>query len=539
MVADPDCRLITLLGPGGSGKSRLAIEFAGNAYNTFADGAVFVALAPLSNASLIVPTVAAALEFSLDSHATPKSQLLHYLRGQALLLVLDNFEHLLPSLSQPQVGADGNPSALPTHRHSGAGTQDTLLVTSRERLNLQGEWVYDVGGLDVPTGDEAMAEELRQPSESVSWEQNFTDSLLSKFSASTLFVRTAQRMQSGFVPSPADQDAILRICRLAKGMPLAIELAAAWTRLLSCAELAAELAESIDILTAMQRDLPAHHRSMRAVFDHSWRLLSTGEQQVFARCSVFRGGFTREAAAEVAEATLPLLAALVDKSLLHRNRAGRYTVHELARQFAADRLVEMEEDERTRSRHLTFFMALSEDAEPKLRSGPQVVQWHDRIELEHDNIRTALDWALTSGEFEPGFRMVGALWEFWMNRGHAAEGQAQAERFLARAEASAPTGKRVKALHTAGVLAFYQGHHQAANAWAVEGVVICRELGPDGRSLLAMLLQTQGYISRGLNDFETMKSSVRKALRLGQELQDEWFQGPCVVATWVCRPCVR
>ncbi len=226
-------------------------------------------------------------------------------------------------------------------------------------------------------------------------------------------------LQAGFAPAIADRAAILRICRLVGGMPLAIELAAAWVRVLSCHEIAEEIEKSLEILATTQRDLSPRHRSMQAVFDHSWRLLSAEEQSVFAACSVFRGGFTREAAVEVAGASLPVLAALVDKSLLRRTQQERYEIHELARQFAADRLAEAQQVTQTRQHHLRFFMHFAEEAEPRLRNGQHVTEWLDRIECEHDNLRAALEWALSGGEFALGMRIVGALWDFWMDRGYA------------------------------------------------------------------------------------------------------------------------
>lgn len=312
-------------------------------------------------------------------------------------------------------------------------------------------------------------------------------------------------------------------------MPLALELAAAWVRVLSCHEIAAEIGAGLGLLTATLRNLPERHRSMQAVFDHSWKLLSAAEQDVFARCSVFRGGFTREAAAQVAGATLPILTALVDKSLLSRQREGRYTIHELARQYAADRLVEAQQVTQTRRRHLTFFMHFAETAEPHLSSGTQVGQWHEWVEHEHDNLRAALDWSFASGELDPGLRIVGALWAFWMNRGYGREGQNQAERFLVRPEAGAPTYIRAKALHTAGVLAFYQGYFQVAISWLTESIALSRALGPDGRFVLAEALLAQGFTMLALQELEAAQTLSRESLALGDELQIPWMKGDALL----------
>lgn len=265
LLAKPNCRLITLVGPGGSGKTRLALEAAKSAHATFADGATFVALAPIASADFVAATTATALHITLAGHAPSQSQLLHYLRRQARLIVLDNFEHLLTPAPMP---ADEHAALDLVSGIIAESPHTKVLVTSRERLNIQGEWVYDVGGLEMPNGD--------------------GNAPATTYGAPTLFLQTAQRLQTSFAPTAADEAAIIDICRSVEGMPLALELAASWVRVLSCREIAAEIAANLNFLTTKQRDLPQRHRSMWAVFDHSWQLLSPEEQRVFARCSVFR-----------------------------------------------------------------------------------------------------------------------------------------------------------------------------------------------------------------------------------------------------------
>lgn len=295
LIANPDCRLITLVGPGGSGKTRLALEAARHAHPTFADGITFVALAPLESADRIVSTVANTLNFTLDQNAESLPQLLRYLRGQTMLLMLDNMEHLLPSRS-PTVDDEPQSAITLIHGILAEAADVTLLATSRERLNLHGEWVYDVGGLETPTEEETGA----------------VDYTPEAYSALTLFLQTARRVHNGFIPDTEEQAAIVDICRLVEGTPLALELAATWVRVLSCREVAAEIEASLNFLSTTLHDLRPRHRSMQAVFDHSWQLLTTEEQQVLARCSVFRGGFTREAAEQVANATLPIMPVRLD-----------------------------------------------------------------------------------------------------------------------------------------------------------------------------------------------------------------------------------
>jgi DNA-binding SARP family transcriptional activator len=287
-----DCRLLTLVGPGGVGKTRLALQAAADLVASFPDGAYFVPLVALSGAELLVPAIAGALGFTFSGPADPKAQLLAYLRTKDMLLVLDNFEHLL-------AGADVLSDLVQ------AAPQVVLLATSREPLNLRVEWLLDIAGLLVP-----------ERADDIGVEQS---------GAVQLFVQTARRMQAGFALSSATSPSVVRICQLVDGMPLAIELASASVRSRSCSEIAQGLEQSLEQLATTMRDVPARHRSMRAVFDHSWHLLSVAEQGVLRRLSVFRGGVDADAAAQVAGATPALLAALINKSLLRRNEPGATT----------------------------------------------------------------------------------------------------------------------------------------------------------------------------------------------------------------------
>ena len=248
------------------------------------------------------------------------------------MLLLDNLEHLLPPPQPLPLQEQGVEVITALLQHAPA---IKLLTTSRERLKVQGEWVFEIGGLPVPPGDQ-------------------TDEL-EDYSATLLFLQSAQRAQVGLVLPVEERRAVARLCRLVEGMPLGIELAAAWVQTLSCQEIAQETERSLDFLAVSARDVPDRHRSIRAVFDHSWKLLSAEEQQVMRRLSVFRGGFRREAAEAVAEATLPLLSALIDKSLLRRTAANRYDLHELVRQYAEAKLQDIpQEFETTRDRHSAY-----------------------------------------------------------------------------------------------------------------------------------------------------------------------------------------
>jgi len=284
--ANPDCRLLTLLGPGGVGKTRLAVEFAHHESSSLPEGVFFVPLQTVSESELLVTAVAEALNIVLSGQADSRIQLLNHLADKRLLLILDNFEQLAAE-------ADLLSQIL------GHAPAVQLLVTSRAALHLQEEWLFTLSGLPFPAADP-------MPS---AWPE------VAEFDAAQLFVERVSRVRPSFVAA-AEQAHLLHICRLVEGIPLALELAAAWGRSLDCAAIAAEIERNLAFLTSPLRNLADRHRSMRAVFEHSWTLLTPDEQAIFQQLAVFRGGFRREAAELVAEATLLQLTALVDKSLL-------------------------------------------------------------------------------------------------------------------------------------------------------------------------------------------------------------------------------
>jgi predicted ATPase len=315
----------------------------------------------------VVSAIADTFKLSGLGMADPKEALGNYLREKALLLVLDNFEHVLNA-------ADLVADILTT----APGVQ--ILATSRERLRLRVERVYEVGGLPFPM-DAARAD-------------------ADTFDAVRMFVACVRHSHPQYRLDAADTAAVAQICRLAAGMPLGIELAAAWVPSLPVATIAAELAASLDVLETTMRDMPQRHRSARVVFDHSWNLLTVEEQALFRQLAVFRGGFTFHAAQEVAGATRGTLARLVDKSLLRAERDGRYDLHELLRQFATEKLAaDPGAVTHMRERHSAFYLALLQHKEPELK-GPQQLKALDEIEREFENVRGAYDWAPQCGQWE-------------------------------------------------------------------------------------------------------------------------------------------
>jgi predicted ATPase len=451
LLGDPEVRLLTILGAGGMGKTRLALEAGAAQLNNFERGVYFVSLAPLDAVEAIVPTVAEALGFSFYEGGEPRQQLLDYLHQKAVLLLMDNFEHLLDGAGLVTAVLETAPDVK-------------ILTTSRARLNVQGEHLFHLAGMDFPD-----------------WE---TPENALEYSAVKLFLQSARRARPGFELAAADLKYVARICRLVGGMPLGILLAAAWLTILTPAEIAAEIEASLDFLETDLRDVPERQRSMRAVFDHSWNLLTAREQAVMQTLSVFRGGFGREAAQQVAGATLRELRVLVDKSLLGRDPAGRYGIHELLRQYAADKLGEVPAEEAAaRDRHCTHYAYFLQQREAQLVGRGQK-QALAEIGAEIENVRAAWDWAVARGKVEEMDRSLDSLTEFYRLRSWFQEGEESFARAAQRlAEVQEETGDRKanlvwgKVLLQQGRFCDFLGLVEKATELLQESLTIFRDLG--------------------------------------------------------------
>jgi predicted ATPase len=456
-LQEADGRLLTVVGAGGSGKSRLALAAAWALRPQFPDGVWWVELAgigagddPSLQCAALASTVAASLGITLSGRGPPLEELAAALGERLALLVLDNCEHL------PEV-----PTVAHTLLESSPGLR--LLATSRERLGLSGETLLPLEGLPVP--NEEASDAAAAP-------------------AVQLFLDRAARHTPGWGQEPGEVEAAARLCRVLEGMPLGIELAARWVGHYTPDEIVAAIQTDLEFLTARTQDVPARQRSLQAVFATTWELLSATEQHALAQLSVFRGGVDRIAAQAVAGIAPTTLVTLVDKSLLRRVEVGRYGLHELLRQFASARLAEAGEGERLGDRHLRHYLALAEQAAPELNR-PQQREWLERLDRDLDNLRAALAWARERGNGELGLRLAGALGRFWDMRSHVTEGRTWLEAALAGAVA-APARPRAGALNAAGRLAFQQGDYEQAGTQYEEALALWRELG-DQRGIAASL----------------------------------------------------
>jgi predicted ATPase/DNA-binding SARP family transcriptional activator len=513
------CRLLTLVGPGGVGKTRLARELAARALPDFADGVFFVTLAALDRVEMLPSAIAQAVGLQEEGGQSLIEALQAWLRARRLLLVLDNFEHLL--------AASPLASTL-----LAAASRLKILATSREPLGVQGEHVFVVPTLALP--DPADLPEL---------------DLLAQNAAVGLFVARAQAAQFDFALSQANAPALVEICRQLDGLPLAIELAAARVRMLAPVALLARLARRLDLLAAGGRDQPARQQTMRATIAWSYDLLDLAEQALFRRLAVFAGGFTIAAVDALCAGSRPVstaptldrLAALVEKSLLLSvEQAGepRFTMLETIREYGLEQLAACGETARARLAHARYYLALAEEAAPWLRSGERDT-WLVRLALEHDNLRAVLAWSqedvgrpienegcgadriASTSPPDPtdiGLRLAAALTWFWILRCHLSEGRRWLDGALQRASALGPTAARAQALYGAGILAMHQGDYTAAAPLLDQALPIFGAV--DDQHGVGRALMDRGYVAYNQGDYLTARTLLEQSLPILQAVGD-------------------
>ncbi len=518
-------RLLTLLGPGGSGKTRLALELAARMAGRFADGVWLVELAGLSEPTLVEQTVARAVGVREQRGEELTVALIDYLRERELLLVLDNCEHLA-----------GTCAAL-VHRLLLGCPNLRLLATSREALHTQGEVSWQVPAMSLP-GPQA----------------RISSGVAYRYEAVRLFVERAGDAQPRFTLNTGNASLICQICERLDGLPLAIELAAALVGQFTPQALLARLDNRLPLLTGGARELTVRQQTLRGAIDWSYNLLSSIEQPLFACLAVFVGGFTLEAAAAVCgDFGLPIsdfglnkaasreddgalkskvldsLISLANKSLLRTNIAPpqmgegegvqgetRFAMLETIREYALEKLSEGAAATLVRGRHAAYYLQLVDAAEPALAGSEQLI-WLERLEREHDNLRAALAWSIKQDEVETALLLGRALWRFWYIRGYASEGRGWLEAALTKSAGRAEAA-RARALNSVGVLTWYQGDYAAARQFLEEGLAIHRQLGY--KLGISSTLNNLGLVALSQGEYERAKPLFDESLAIVRELGD-------------------
>ena len=492
-------RLLTLTGAGGCGKTRLALEVARELVGVYPDGVWLVEFAPLSEGTLVAQALASVLGVNEQPDRSLADALVDFLGAKRALLVLDNCEHLVDAVARL---ADTLLNSCPHLR---------VLATSRESLSVEGELNWLVPSLSVPSlGQSPRVEEL------------------AGYESVRLFVERASHRNPAFLLTPENAPAMARICKRLEGIPLAIELAAARVGL-SVEQIAARLDDSLRLLTAGSRTASPRQRTLRGTLDWSYALLSEPERRLFCRLSVFAGGWPLEAAEAVGAEVdtekgdiLDLLSRLVDKSLVVAEATVggwvRYRMLEPIRQYAREKLEERGEAEEVQRQHAGFFLALTEEPEPRLR-GAEDVEWLERLEAEHDNLSAALSWVLERGEAELGLRLAGALWPFWEAHGHYSEGRRWLEEALEKG-GQASAAARAKALEGLGWSTYRQGDTDRAKVIAEEGLRLSDEGGLGG-VVTADFLCMSGMMAKVQGHHERASELLEESLRLSREADDK------------------
>ncbi len=494
-------RLLTLIGAGGCGKTRLSLQVAADLLEDYPEGVWLVELAALTDPTLVPQAVASALGVREEPGRSLTETLTDFLKSRSLLLVLDNCEHLVAACAHL---ATALLRSCPNLR---------ILATSREALGIAGETMWLVPSLSVPSPQ-------RLP----------TLECLTQFEAVRLFIERATAIKQDFTVTNQNAPAVAQVCHRLDGIPLAIELAAARVKMMSVEQINARLDNQFRLLTGGSRTALPRQQTLRAAIDWSYDLLSESERSLLCRLSVFAGGWTLEAAEAVcADETideyevLDLLTYLVDKSLVvveEQSEEVRYRFLESIRQYSRDKLVESGEAAELHRQHRDWFLALAEQAEPELLDQNQTV-WLERLETEHDNLRAVLEWSESGkSSAEAELRLTGALWRFWYVRGYLREGREHLMDVLSRTEAlEGITTERAIALNGAGVLAYAQGDYTAARSLHEQSLVIRRDLG-DKRGITASL-NNLGIVAEEQGDYEIARSLHEQSLAVGRELGDQ------------------
>jgi predicted ATPase/class 3 adenylate cyclase len=496
----PEVRLVTLTGPGGIGKTSLSLQAALSLLEEFAHGVFFVGLAAISDAELVLPTIAQTLGIRENRSKSLRDSVIEYLRDKHLLLVLDNFEQVVAAAQ----AVSDLVAACPHLK---------ILVTSRIVLRLKGEREYPVEPLPAPDPRKA----------------GHSKDSLSQYAAVELFIQRALAVKPDFEVNNDNAPAVAEICFRLEGMPLAIELAAARLKLFTPQALLGRLDSRLQLLRGGPRDTPARHQTLRQAIAWSYDLLSPAEQAFFQQLAVFVGGCSLEAveaichtADEHALEALDGLAALIDQSLIRQEQTKdgelRFVMFETIREFALERLYASDDWQATRRRHADFFLALAEKAEPEL-TGPKQALWLNMLEREHDNLRAVFSWIEETGQADYGLRLGAAIWRFWIVRGHRQEGRERLAALLALPGTAKPTRERARVLNAVGTIMHESWDYITARQRLEESLQIWRELGD--KKGMATVINNLGWIADQLGELNSAKELSQESLALHTVLGDK------------------
>jgi predicted ATPase/transcriptional regulator with XRE-family HTH domain len=491
-------RLLTLVGPPGIGKTRLGLQVAAEVLGFFDDRVHFIALAPLTDPALVAPTIAKTLGIKESAGTTPVQSIVDHLSGHRVLLVLDNFEHMLPAAPVVAEMLTACPGL-------------SVLATSRAALRLRGETLYPVPPMALP-------DPVRDT----------TAAAVARHASAQLFVDRAQAVKPDFELSDANARQIAALCTGLEGLPLAIELVAARVKFLPPDTLLARLSHRLALLADGPRDLPERQQTLRGTIDWSYDLLDAGAQRLFARLAVFVGGCSLRTAEEVCDpdGDLPVpvldgLTALADESLLRHEQRGDGEIYfyffETIREYATERLAEHDDEHTIRGRYAEHYLTLAQNANRGLAGADQEA-WLDRLDAEHNNIRAALEWYLQGNATEHGLHLVAALWKFWRIRAHAVEGRRWIERVLLL-PGGLPHRARAQALYGAGWIALDLCDYAAAKEFFDRSVALYRRLD-DSRGV-AEALHGVGMVVQREGDDEQAEILFTESLMRYRELQDD------------------
>ena len=476
-------KLITILGPGGIGKTRLSIQLAYENLKYFADGAVFVSLADIDSPSLIIPQIIEELGLDLEAGQDNKEFLLRQLKDKNMLVILDNLEHLknaveiISDLLEPLADIQ-------------------FIVSSREILDIRAETIYDLRGLSYPKK---------------------IDDSLEDYDAIQLFLRSARRAHISFNVNKQNQQGIIKICQILNGSPLALELAATWVRILSPAEIASEIEDNLKLLSSQQKDLPKRHQSMQAVLEHSWALLSQDEQTALKKLAVFKAGFSKEAANTVAQAHLRMLLSLINKSLITRKQSSRFERLTIVRQFCLDKLKQNPEQlSQAEQEHAQYFVKLVEIAKSNLSQNKQA-EYLNTIKQDHSNIRAALSYLILSKEENLALEMAESLSHFWWLHGHYQEGRDFAKQSLELSDQK--TSLRATVIGKLGSLARLCEDYVEARALYQECLAIQRLL--KNKVGIATSLGNLAMLSRIEGDYKSARQLIVECLQIYTKLDNK------------------